>query len=142
MIGDNKTMKAKCKMKVKELTVARLFNRGDYEHERIEVKVEIGENENPGNALTVLRTVLGKLRPIPERIITEAEEARRWLSLDKTTKIKEKSRIYCDEDNETNAELNEDAVALEDVECRKTLEEYQKLCSQHHTASVELNIMK
>jgi hypothetical protein len=72
------------KSKVTELTVARLYNLGDYEHIKYEVRVEVG-NRKPGALLTKLETLLAGLNPKEPRSHVYAN-AVEWFALDQKSK--------------------------------------------------------
>jgi len=50
-------------MKVKTITIGRLFNLGSYEHVRYEVSVELGDGDSPAESLKKLEEVLTGLSP-------------------------------------------------------------------------------
>lgn len=50
-------------MKVTEITIGRLFNLGDYEHIRYEIKVSVEPNESAQAAFTGVERLLAAIRP-------------------------------------------------------------------------------
>lgn len=50
-------------MKVSKITLARLYNLGNYEHARLEISIDIGESDSPKDAIRKLNSVLTAANP-------------------------------------------------------------------------------
>lgn len=64
-------------MKCTSIRVAKLFNTGNYEHERIEVELELTDNETATDALSRARKFIEYHNPLKAR---ELEDARAILA--------------------------------------------------------------
>lgn len=65
---------------VSRITVARLFNTGNYEHVRYEISVDLSAGADPGKALTELEETIESLNPGRYSETLEVMEARRKLA--------------------------------------------------------------
>jgi hypothetical protein len=52
-------------MNVSRITIGRLFNLGNYEHERFEISVDLAAGENARHALENVSAILNSLNPTP-----------------------------------------------------------------------------
>lgn len=70
-------------MHVSKITIARLFNLGNYEHVRFEIAVDVKEGEDAQQCLSNLEQIIEALNPKPPHGIrseSELQEARRRLA--------------------------------------------------------------
>jgi hypothetical protein len=68
------------KTSVTEITIGRLFNLGNYEHIRYEVKVQVGAKDHAGVVLQRLQEVMAQLNPKPSVENWRLDEARKVLA--------------------------------------------------------------
>ena len=64
-------------MKVSKITIGRLFNKGNYEHVRYELTVEVKESESATDAITNLERIVEALKPVSRLCISSADELQR-----------------------------------------------------------------
>jgi len=64
-------------MKVSKITVGRLFNKGNYEHVRYELTVDVKEGESAAAAITGMERILEAMKPLDKCCIKTAQELER-----------------------------------------------------------------
>lgn len=64
-------------MQTSKITIARLFNLGNYEHVRYEITVDIAPGESAGTAIVCLENIMASLSPTPPPGVSSVKELNR-----------------------------------------------------------------